>query len=50
MPNYEVALAWSMAKNDQLSLLQKGAWKEKGIGQFLEGRYKPGFESFDKAA
>lgn len=50
MPDYEVALDYSLTKSDQLSLLQKGAWKEKGIGQFLEGKYRPGFGAFDKDA
>lgn len=50
MPNYEVALMWSMAKSDSLSLLQNNAWVEKGIGQFLEGKYRPGFGAFDKDA
>lgn len=50
MPDYEVAYAWTMAKADQLLALQKGAGQDKGIGQFLEGRYKPGLGSFDKDA
>lgn len=50
MPDYEVALMWSLAESDSLSLLQNNAWKDKGIGQFLEGKYRPGMGAFDKDA
>jgi len=48
IPDYETALAYSTAKSDQLSLLQAGAWKDKGIKQFLEGEYRPGFGAYQK--
>ncbi len=48
IPDYEAALAYSTAKSDQLSFLQGGAWKEQGIKQFIEGRYRPGFGAFKK--
>ena len=48
IPDYEAALAYSQAKSDQLSFLQGGAWKDRGIKQFLEGEYRPGFGAFKK--
>ena len=43
--SFEQAYAWAMAKGNELTLLQKGAWLRQGIGQFKEGRYKPGLEA-----
>ncbi|MGH7827193.1 MAG: p-hydroxycinnamoyl CoA hydratase/lyase [Candidatus Binatia bacterium] len=48
IPDYETALAYSGAKSDQLSFLQGGAWKDKGIKQFLEGEYRPGLGAYQK--
>lgn len=48
IPDYETALAYSTAKSDQLSFLQRGAWKDKGIKQFLEGEYRPGLGAYQK--
>lgn len=48
IPDYETALAYSTAKSDQLSFLQKGAWKDRGIKQFLEGEYRPGLGAYQK--
>lgn len=50
IPNYDIALMWSMAESDSLSLRQNNAWVEKGIGQFLEKQYRPGFGAYDKDA
>lgn len=38
----DAALALANAKVRELTLLQKGAWIEEGIGQFLQGEYRPG--------
>jgi len=48
IPDYEAALAYSTAKSDQLSFLQGGAWKDRGIKQFLEGEYRPGLGAYNK--
>lgn len=48
IPDYEAALAYSVAKSDQLSFLQNSRWKDQGIKQFLEGRYRPGMAPFKK--
>lgn len=36
------ALSYAMAKNNETSLLQGGEWLEQGIGQFMDGQYRPG--------
>ena len=48
IPDFEAALAYSATKSDQLSFLQGGAWKDRGIKQFLEGQYRPGLGAFNK--
>ena len=40
--DYEEAYAFSAAKGDQLTLNQRGAWIESGIGDFMKGKYRPG--------
>jgi len=40
--DYEEAYALSAAKGDQLTLNQRGAWIESGIGDFMKGTYRPG--------
>jgi len=39
---WEAAINYSAAKENELYLLQKGAWVESGIGDFMKGLYKPG--------
>lgn len=44
--DWEQAYAFAMAKHNELTLLQKGAWMEDGVLAFTdEGRYKPGREA-----
>ena len=38
----EAALNFAAAKSDQLSMRQKDSWRSEGIGDFLEGKYRPG--------
>jgi trans-feruloyl-CoA hydratase/vanillin synthase len=42
---WEAAIAYADARQDQLSMRQKNAWKEAGIGGFLAGEYRPGLEA-----
>jgi len=42
---WEAAINYSSAKQSELTLLQKGAWIDQGIGDFMKGMYKPGTES-----
>ncbi len=39
---HDAALAFANAKVRELTLLQKGYWIEHGIGDFLQGQYRPG--------
>lgn len=43
--DYEEAYGFSMAKGNEMTLLQGGAWVEKGIGDFMAGKYRPGLGS-----
>jgi trans-feruloyl-CoA hydratase/vanillin synthase len=42
---WEAAIAYADARQDQLSYRQNDAWRERGIGDFLAGEYRPGLES-----
>ena len=46
--NWEQAYAWAMAKGNELTFHQDGAWVNKGIAQFRDKKYKPGLGSFKK--
>lgn len=45
----DAALNYSAAKSDQLTLRQKGSWRSEGIGDFLEGKYRPGLGGHEQA-
>jgi hypothetical protein len=38
----DAALNFAAAKSDQLTLRQKDSWRSEGIGDFLQGKYRPG--------
>lgn len=44
---WDAAISYSTAKEHEVFTLQKGAWVEKGIGDFVKGLYKPGLESHE---
>jgi len=44
---WEAAMNYSTAKENELYLVQKGAWVESGIGDFMKGLYKPGLEGHE---
>ncbi|MFQ5915121.1 MAG: p-hydroxycinnamoyl CoA hydratase/lyase [Nitrospinota bacterium] len=46
--SWEQAYAWAIAKGNELTLHQEGAWLEQGIGQFREKKYKPGQKPFKR--
>lgn len=39
---HDAALAFANAKVRELTMLQEGYWIERGIGDFLQGHYRPG--------
>ena len=42
------ALNFAAAKSDQLTLRQKDSWRSQGIGDFLQGKYRPGLGGHEK--
>lgn len=38
----DAAMNYAVAKSDQLSLRQNDSWRSEGIGDFLQGKYRPG--------
>ncbi|WP_425416916.1 p-hydroxycinnamoyl CoA hydratase/lyase [Oricola indica] len=45
--SWEASMDYTLAKQDQLTLRQRGAWQDQGIGNFLDKKYKPGLGSLD---
>jgi feruloyl-CoA hydratase/lyase len=43
--SWEAAMNFSMAKELELVQRQNDAWRKEGIGDFLQGKFKPGLES-----
>lgn len=43
---YAEAVEWELAKQAELSYLQKGEWVRQGIRQFVRGDYKPAYGSY----
>lgn len=41
---WDAAINYATAKENEVFVLQKGAWVEQGIGDFVKGLYKPGLE------
>jgi trans-feruloyl-CoA hydratase/vanillin synthase len=39
---WDAAMSYSAAKEHEVFVLQKGAWLQEGIGDFIKGEYKPG--------
>ena len=44
---YDASLAMTSALQSELTLLQGGAWRTEGVGDFLDGRYRPGLEGHE---
>lgn len=40
--SWEASMDYCLAKQDQLTIRQGGGWMDKGIGGFLDKKYKPG--------
>jgi feruloyl-CoA hydratase/lyase len=45
----EAALNYAAAKSDQLSWQQRDNWREEGIGDFLQGKYRPGLGGHEQS-
>ncbi len=46
----DAAINYAAAKSDQLTLRQNGSWRDEGIGDFLQGKYRPGLGGHEKAS
>jgi trans-feruloyl-CoA hydratase/vanillin synthase len=46
----DAAINFAAAKSDQLTLRQKDSWRSQGIGDFLEGKYRPGLGGHESAS
>ena len=44
--SYPESVEWELAKQAELSYLQKDEWVREGIERFVSGAYKPAFESY----
>jgi trans-feruloyl-CoA hydratase/vanillin synthase len=47
---WEAAVDFAMAKEAELSQLQSDAWRDEGIGDFLQGKFRPGLEGHEQQA
>ena len=45
----EAALNFAAAKSDQLTMRQNDSWRSEGIGDFLQGKYRPGLAGHKSA-
>jgi len=45
---WEASVNYTEAKEDQVYLAQRGGWIEKGIGDFVGGKYKPGLQGHEQ--
>lgn len=43
--SWEASMSYTMAKEMELVHRQDDAWRKEGIGDFLDGKYRPGLES-----
>jgi trans-feruloyl-CoA hydratase/vanillin synthase len=41
---WDASVNYTAAKEDEVYLAQNGAWIENGIGDFVQGKYKPGLQ------
>jgi len=44
---WDAAMNYAVAKENEVFVLQKGAWLEQGVGDFVKGLYKPGLEGHE---
>jgi trans-feruloyl-CoA hydratase/vanillin synthase len=46
--HFREAIAWETAKHSEMDYLQGGEWVKKGIPQFMEKQYRPGFGPYKR--
>ena len=45
---WEASMNYTNAKEQELTNRQRVGWKEEGVGDFVQGKFKPGLESHEK--
>jgi trans-feruloyl-CoA hydratase/vanillin synthase len=45
---WEASMNYTGAKEEELTNRQRVGWKEEGIGDFIQGKFKPGLEGHEK--
>ncbi len=45
--SWEASMSYTAAKEQEVLTAQNGAWMKRGIGDFVEGKYKPGLEGHE---
>ena len=45
--SWEASMSYTIAKENEVFVAQKGAWVEGGIGDFVKGKYKPGLQGHE---
>jgi trans-feruloyl-CoA hydratase/vanillin synthase len=43
--SWDASISYTAAKEDEVLHLQNGGWIEQGVGDFVQGKYRPGLES-----
>ena len=45
---WEASMNFTNAKEEELTNRQRVGWKEEGVGDFVQGKFKPGLEGHEK--
>jgi trans-feruloyl-CoA hydratase/vanillin synthase len=45
--SWEASMSYTAAKEEEVAAAQNGAWIKSGIGDFVEGKYKPGLQGHE---
>ena len=46
--SWEASMDYTAAKEDELTLAQRIGWKDEGVGDFVQGKFKPGLGGHEK--
>lgn len=47
--DWDAAMSFSAAKEAEVTLRQSDGWRKEGIGDFLEGKYRPGLQGHESS-
>jgi len=40
--SWEASMSYTFAKENEMYIAQKGGWLEQGVGEFVQGKTRPG--------